>query len=1365
MGTLCGLHAVARQRQAVAAAVEVLTTMSDTHGNPHEETVHENTESRDVGQGESPEETPKTEAENSNVEQELSQLSESPEVHLLSDSGHTEARSEEHEEGGAGEGEAMEQAHSAASLEEITLNRSGATKTDIFRTQHAEYSAEQEVYREEVAVSQGGKEEEQDNGTTSPSEDQRSGATETAIFRTQHAEYSAEQEVYREEVAVSQGGKEEEQDNGTTSPSEDQRSGATETDISRTQHVKYSAEQEVYSEEVAVSQGGKEEEQDNGTTSPSEDQGPGVSETNILRTQQEEYSAEPELYREEAAMSQDGNEEQDSDTTSPSEDQRCAVRGPQLHQGEQHTNKNKSIQKGTTAPDGNVVDDLSKERDDLERGHPQQRFSEICDRDQRLQLEAKERQRSAEGKQLMSSYEDVRGKEALEGKATERPSIRDQEAGPTETSLVYTSNSRTVFEDANLSPTANPLNLSWSFGMNNNLPVHNLHDEDHQVILYVCAHTAVIHDFRLNRQHHLQGHCSCISCVCVSDDRRWIATADRGPESLIIVWDAFSGIPVHTIFDSHPEGGVVAIAMSQNTKYLATIGGGTIQRVCIWGWTKGTGKPICTAELSPDFGLQKYIIFNPRDHAQLITNSETQVIFYAWQNDTSLEYVAPPLSDTTFNKPVGAFSQSVFDFSAGKAFTGTYAGKLVVWETIYIPSISAKTPIKAHNKKPLKLMHLQNDGITVLTTHDRYFVTGDVQGHVKFYDQQLQLLNGYSHFRLAPIRSISFSTCPPRTASNETNYPQDCSIWGDQFAISNFIASTSDALVLHVFTEGTMLRKVLQESSEAVHALAAHPCKPQIAIGSYNGVLKVWDYRGRNHFISRIFGKGKRLHCLSYDPTGFLLGAGFTDGSVHVLDAITLEEECAEPFKYARGTITHITFSHDSRYLATADDEFTVTLFKLITQNGRAAWEYFGRYRSHYKPVQSIVFGIHLDSDEPRLLSLGMDRMLVEYDLINSSKGRLQVHSRDRIDQSAIPQCLAWYPPLTKECFILIPNDQHKMKLYNATTKMCRHTVLGPTFGSPIKKMEVLSSVNNHDASKGYLAYIIDDKVGLQILPVDGNPHKSTALTCHPEGVSNLVCSHDGRYVFTAGGNDCTVYMWQTNLQALEAVASLGGADLIPFYGLLEGGRDGALFKEMEDYFYYAQLRSQGIDTMETRQVSTHIPLKEVPVIMRALGFYPTEQEVENMLNEVKFSQYVDTGKQVTHINLGDFIKLYINHRPAFGLCMTEIQRAFKVLGFANEIAEQAIGRGNFLQLLQTRGEHMTEEELAEYLTTLLGLNAEGGSSELCTYDSAGAAELLEQEIPEEITTDMFAAEILGLPVRATEAYEEPIPNPAAAAS
>lgn len=50
--------------------------------------------------------------------------------------------------------------------------------------------------------------------------------------------------------------------------------------------------------------------------------------------------------------------------------------------------------------------------------------------------------------------------------------------------------------------------------------------------------------------------------------------------------------------------------------------------------------------------------------------------------------------------------------------------------------------------------------------------------------------------------------------------------------------------------------------------------------------------------------------------------------------------------------------------------------------------------------------------------------------------------------------------------------------------------------------------------------------------------------------------------------------------------------------------------QELEDYFYYSQLRSQGIDTMETRQVSEHICLSELPFVMRAIGFYPSEEKV-----------------------------------------------------------------------------------------------------------------------------------------------------------
>lgn len=39
-------------------------------------------------------------------------------------------------------------------------------------------------------------------------------------------------------------------------------------------------------------------------------------------------------------------------------------------------------------------------------------------------------------------------------------------------------------------------------------------------------------------------------------------------------------------------------------------------------------------------------------------------------------------------------------------------------------------------------------------------VTGDVKGQVKFYDGQLQLLACYSHSKVGPIQSISFSKTP-----------------------------------------------------------------------------------------------------------------------------------------------------------------------------------------------------------------------------------------------------------------------------------------------------------------------------------------------------------------------------------------------------------------------------------------------------------------------------------------------------------------------------------------------------------------------------------------------------------------------------
>lgn len=52
-------------------------------------------------------------------------------------------------------------------------------------------------------------------------------------------------------------------------------------------------------------------------------------------------------------------------------------------------------------------------------------------------------------------------------------------------------------------------------------------------------------------------------------------------------------------------------------------------------------------------------------------------------------------------------------------------------------------------------------------------------------------------------------------------------------------------------------------------------------------------------------------------PYYLLIGVGFTNGLLGVLDSVTLKDVC-QPFRYSREAITKIVFSHDSTYMATA---------------------------------------------------------------------------------------------------------------------------------------------------------------------------------------------------------------------------------------------------------------------------------------------------------------------------------------------------------------------------------------------------------------------------------------------------------------
>lgn len=76
----------------------------------------------------------------------------------------------------------------------------------------------------------------------------------------------------------------------------------------------------------------------------------------------------------------------------------------------------------------------------------------------------------------------------------------------------------------------------------------------------------------------------------------------------------------------------------------------------------------------------------------------------------------------------------------------------------------------------------------------------------------------------------------------------------------------------------------------------------------------------------------------------------------------------------------------------------------------------------------------------------------------------------------------------------------------------------------------------------------------------------------------------------------------------------------------------------------------QGEDTTAPRSITGKVMLTMVPNLMRALGYYPSEAEVTDMMTELQ-SEAEELGlSEPTHVDFDRFIALYTNHRPVFGI-------------------------------------------------------------------------------------------------------------------
>ena len=118
-------------------------------------------------------------------------------------------------------------------------------------------------------------------------------------------------------------------------------------------------------------------------------------------------------------------------------------------------------------------------------------------------------------------------------------------------------------------------------------------------------------------------------------------------------------------------------------------------------------------------------------------------------------------------------------------------------------------------------------------------------------------------------------------------------------------------------------------------------------------------------------------------------------------------------------------------------------------------------------------------------------------------------------------------------------------------------------------------------------------------------------------------------------------------------------------------------------------IRSKKENTTKTRKLEGWVPVNQLPNLMRAMGYYPTQQEISNMMDEVRFSSYTTMGEPNLYVNLETFIKLFVNHRPVYGIGKNNIEEAFKAIiqdEDNHEVGADNIYHDNLIKLLSDEG-------------------------------------------------------------------------------
>ncbi|KYK63402.1 hypothetical protein TGPRC2_297380 [Toxoplasma gondii TgCatPRC2] len=278
------------------------------------------------------------------------------------------------------------------------------------------------------------------------------------------------------------------------------------------------------------------------------------------------------------------------------------------------------------------------------------------------------------------------------------------------------------------------------------------------------------------------------------------------------------------------------------------------------------------------------------------------------------------------------------------------------------------------------------------------------------------------------------------------------------------------------------------------------------------------------------------------------------------------------------------------------------------------------------------------------------------------------------IEQQAVPKgCLAIQPRETT----LAPT--HGGVLNSVADVSYRHKRVRKQHDCGNEGEDDAQAPGDEETEQHFLVFACAERlIGMIQKPLDGNPYKAISMVAHPKEIpavalERLKTKTSKEFLFTCGGTDFTICQWKLNPSVLMANVQRSGDGTQPFNQLIPGGAEGEFYRNMKDYFYYCQIRSEGERTTKSRKLDGTVPLTELANLLCAVGECPSHMDIQNLIAECE-SRPVENrpapslelhraaGDPKRRVSFEEFLQLYVNHRAVISAGYEEVVSALRVL-------------------------------------------------------------------------------------------------------